>query len=111
MKREAARAAGALNPPHVPPPPPFNVPLALEQIDREKDRRVAAEEGALVARDHGCLYYETSAKEDLGVQDAVVWGLLAQVMDTPSLLRPPPVAMDMEPSRAHNHHHHQGCAC
>ncbi|KAG1673690.1 hypothetical protein FOA52_010558 [Chlamydomonas sp. UWO 241] len=66
------------------------------KIDREGERRVSPDQAALVARDFSCLYYETSAKLDMHVQDAVVWGLLAQVMDTPSLLRPPPHAMDME---------------
>eukprot|EP00955_Chlamydomonas_euryale_P065240 359188-Chlamydomonas_euryale.AAC.7 len=71
------------------------------KIDLEGGRCVSPDEGALVARDHSCLYYETSAKLDLHVQDAVVWGLLAQVMDTPSLLRPPPSPLDVE-------HPHEG---
>lgn len=85
--------------------------LLPSQIDLEGERQVTPDEGALVARDHSCLYYETSAKNDLHVQDAVVWGLLAQIMDTPSLLRPPPSPMDMEQPYEHNRHYGAQCLC
>ncbi len=35
----------------------------------------------------GCMYHETSARTDMGVYDAFVWGLLTAIIDTPSLLR------------------------
>lgn len=42
-------------------------------------RAVSPDEGAAFAREHGCLYKETSAKNDQGgtdegVYDALVWG-------------------------------------
>lgn len=53
-------------------------------------RAVSAEEGAAFARAHGCLYRETSAKTDCGgvdegVYDALVWGMVATILDTPGL--------------------------
>lgn len=35
---------------------------------QDTQRQVSSDQGAQVARDHGCLYYETSAKLDLHVQ-------------------------------------------
>eukprot|EP00798_Chlamydomonas_sp_ICE-L_P026958 gene26958-35000_t len=55
------------------------------------ERQVSKEEAAEFARSHGCMYYECSAKMDENVQDAIVWGLLATITDTPCLLRPPPL--------------------
>lgn len=45
----------------------------------EAVRAVSPDQGAAFARDHGCLYKETSAKTDKGgvdegVYDALVWG-------------------------------------
>lgn len=53
-------------------------------------RAVSAEDGAAFARAHGCLYRETSAKTDCGgvdegVYDALVWGMVATILDTPGL--------------------------
>jgi Ras-related protein Rab-18 len=81
------------------------------KIDKDLERQVTSDEGALIARDHGCLYYETSAKADLHVQDAVVWGLLAQIIDTPSLLRPPAATMDMEQHDNRGADHQGSCGC
>mmetsp|Transcript_31262 Transcript_31262/g.69591 ORF Transcript_31262/g.69591 Transcript_31262/m.69591 type:complete len:212 (-) Transcript_31262:986-1621(-) len=79
------------------------------KIDRQEDRRVSCEEGAAVAREHGCLYYECSAKLDMHVHDAVVWGLLSAIIDTPSLLRPP--AASMEVQQPPQHQRRQLCNC
>jgi Ras-related protein Rab-18 len=53
-------------------------------------RQVSSEEGAEFARAHGCLYKETSAKADTGgvdegVYDALVWGMVCTILDTPGL--------------------------
>jgi Ras-related protein Rab-18 len=52
---------------------------------------VSSDQGAAFARAHGCLYKETSAKEDCGgveegVYDALVWGMVATILDTPGLV-------------------------
>lgn len=60
----------------------------------ESLREVSPEEGAAFAREHGCLYKETSAKTDsggtdAGVYDALVWGMVCTILDMrPSLLPP-----------------------
>lgn len=61
--------------------------LVANKIDKAEQRQVTPEEGAAFAREHGCMYSETSAKDDLGVYDALVWGVLSYIVDTPSLLR------------------------
>lgn len=48
-------------------------------LQEEGVRAVSPDEGAAFAREHGCLYKETSAKIDKGgvdegVYDALVWG-------------------------------------
>jgi hypothetical protein len=48
-------------------------------LQSEGQRVVTPDEGAAFAREHGCLYKETSAKTDRGgidegVYDALVWG-------------------------------------
>lgn len=48
-------------------------------VQGEGVRAVSPDEGAAFAREHGCLYKETSAKNDQGgtdegVYDALVWG-------------------------------------
>jgi Ras-related protein Rab-18 len=48
-------------------------------LQGEAVRAVSPDQGAAFARDHGCLYKETSAKTDKGgvdegVYDALVWG-------------------------------------
>ncbi|GIL62852.1 hypothetical protein Vafri_17071 [Volvox africanus] len=57
------------------------------KIDMVDARVVTPEEGAAFAREHGCMYMETSARTDEGVYDAFVWGVLQNIVDTPSLLR------------------------
>ncbi|KAI8472185.1 MAG: P-loop containing nucleoside triphosphate hydrolase protein [Monoraphidium minutum] len=58
----------------------------------EGAREVSPEEGAAFAREHGCLYKETSAKTDTGgvdagVYDALVWGMVCTILDNrPALL-------------------------
>ncbi|WIA38488.1 hypothetical protein OEZ86_001810 [Tetradesmus obliquus] len=57
----------------------------------EEARVVSSDQGAAFARAHGCLYKETSAKEDCGgveegVYDALVWGMVATILDTPGLV-------------------------
>ncbi|GBF95679.1 hypothetical protein Rsub_08661 [Raphidocelis subcapitata] len=52
----------------------------------DRMRAVSAEEGAAFAREHGCLYKETSAKTDsggtdAGVYDALIWGLVCTMLD------------------------------
>lgn len=56
----------------------------------EAVRAVSPDQGAAFARDHGCLYKETSAKTDKGgvdegVYDALVWGMVCTILDTPGL--------------------------
>lgn len=56
-------------------------------------RQVTPEEGAAFAREHGCMYKETSAKTDsggtdAGVYDALVWGMVCTILDSrPALLQ------------------------
>lgn len=55
-------------------------------------RGVSSEDGAAFARAHGCLFKETSAKTDSGgvdegVYDALIWGLVCTILDTPGLTR------------------------
>jgi hypothetical protein len=57
----------------------------------EEARVVSSDQGVAFAREHGCLYKETSAKEDCGgveegVYDALVWGMVATILDTPGLV-------------------------
>ncbi|KAG2496866.1 hypothetical protein HYH03_005267 [Edaphochlamys debaryana] len=61
--------------------------IVANKIDRLDERLVSPEEGAAFAREHGCMYQETSARTDEGVYDALVWGVLATIIETPSLLR------------------------
>eukprot|EP00882_Tetradesmus_deserticola_P030002 GHRQ01033654.1.p2 GENE.GHRQ01033654.1~~GHRQ01033654.1.p2 ORF type:complete len:143 (+),score=56.34 GHRQ01033654.1:298-726(+) len=62
------------------------------KIDLAADARaVTPDQGAAFARAHGCLYKETSAKDDCGgveegVYDALVWGMVATILDTPGLV-------------------------
>jgi hypothetical protein len=50
-------------------------------------REVTAEEGSDFAKAHGLMYRETSTRTDQGVYDALVWGLVCTIVDTPELLR------------------------
>lgn len=46
---------------------------------------VTREEGQKFAREHGCLFVETSAKEDIAVSQAFE-ELVQQIMQTPTIL-------------------------
>jgi hypothetical protein len=72
---------------HTPTPRPFPPPPP----QAESTRQVSPEEGAAFARRHGCMYRETSAKTDSGgvhegVYDALVWGMVCTILDTPGLV-------------------------
>lgn len=55
------------------------------KIDMEGKRMVTREEGQQFAREHGCLFVETSAKEDIAVTQAFE-ELVQQIMQTPTIL-------------------------
>ena len=52
---------------------------------QEGKRMVTREEGQQFAREHGCLFVETSAKEDIAVTQAFE-ELVQQIMQTPTIL-------------------------
>lgn len=61
------------------------------------------EEAARFARDHGCMYQECSARTDENVYDALVWGVVAAIIDTPTLLRSynhPTLQLEQPPARS-----------
>lgn len=70
--------------------------IIANKVDLEDERQVSSDEGAAFARDHNCLYQETSAKTDYGVYDAFIWGLVCSIMDTPELLRSSPASIRPE---------------
>mmetsp|Transcript_22746 Transcript_22746/g.31707 ORF Transcript_22746/g.31707 Transcript_22746/m.31707 type:complete len:202 (+) Transcript_22746:156-761(+) len=55
------------------------------KIDQTADRAVSREEGVALARSHGCLFLECSAKNRTGVAQAFQ-ELVQRVLDSPSLL-------------------------
>lgn len=55
------------------------------KIDRSSERAVTREEGIALARSHGCLFLECSAKNRTGVAQAFQ-ELVQRILDTPSLL-------------------------
>lgn len=70
---------------HQPAADPCCAPICPAlQVDQ---REVTAEEGSDFAKAHGLVYRETSARTDQGVYDALVWGLVCAIVDTPELLR------------------------
>ena len=52
---------------------------------QESTREVSKQEGTEFARQHGCLFVETSAKMNVAVQQAFE-ELILKIMDTPSLM-------------------------
>ena len=54
-------------------------------IVQASGRQVSKEEGAALARKHGCLFVETSAKANVAVNQAFE-ELVQQILETPSLL-------------------------
>lgn len=52
---------------------------------QESQRQVSREQGQEFARQHGCLFVETSAKTNLAVSQAFE-ELVLKILDTPSLL-------------------------
>jgi GTPase SAR1 family protein len=61
---------------------PWDVPVRALQ---EEQREVSKEEGHDFARRHGCLYVETSAKQNVAVSQAFE-ELVLKILETPSLL-------------------------
>mmetsp|Transcript_41791 Transcript_41791/g.79841 ORF Transcript_41791/g.79841 Transcript_41791/m.79841 type:complete len:203 (+) Transcript_41791:216-824(+) len=55
------------------------------KMDLESKRAVSREEGVALARSHGCLFLESSAKSRTGVAQAFQ-ELVQRILDTPSLL-------------------------
>jgi Ras-related protein Rab-18 len=60
-------------------------------------REVTREEGARLARQHGCLFVETSAKGNVAVQQAFD-ELVLRILDTPSLLAGTSSAFGLKPN-------------
>ena len=54
-------------------------------VAQEEQREVTKEEGHDFARRHGCLYVETSAKQNVAVSQAFE-ELVLKILETPSLL-------------------------
>lgn len=54
-------------------------------VAQEADREVSKSDGIDLARAHGCLFVETSAKANIAVQQAFQ-ELVLKVLDTPELL-------------------------
>ncbi|CAD7701353.1 unnamed protein product [Ostreobium quekettii] len=59
--------------------------VVANKVDMESNREVSKEEGTEFARQHGCLFVETSAKTNIAVQQAFE-ELVLKILDTPSLL-------------------------
>ncbi|KAF8061922.1 YPTV3 [Scenedesmus sp. PABB004] len=83
--------------------------LVANKIDLGGARAVSSEDGAAFARGRGLLFKETSAKTDCGgvdegVYDALVWGMVATILDTPGLAGPGsrggPEALRLQEARA-----------
>jgi len=58
--------------------------VVANKVDVDSEREVSKEEGAAFARQHGCLFAETSAKANVAVQQAFE-ELVQKVLDTPGL--------------------------
>lgn len=83
--------------------------VVANKIDLE-GRQVTPEEGVAFARKNNCLYYETSAKTDVGVYDAFVWGLVSTILDTPQLVNsyaPESLSIETHEKKRDNN----GCIC
>ncbi|KAF8395289.1 hypothetical protein HHK36_019232 [Tetracentron sinense] len=59
--------------------------LVGNKVDRDSERTVTREEGAALAKDHGCLYLECSAKTRENVEQCFE-ELTLKIMEVPSLL-------------------------
>lgn len=59
--------------------------VVANKLDKESQRQVSREQGQEFARQHGCLFVETSAKTNLAVSQAFE-ELVLKILDTPSLL-------------------------
>jgi hypothetical protein len=68
----------------MPPPPPPPLLLLLLLLQHES-REVSWQEGADFAKQHGCLFVETSAKQNIAVGVAFE-ELVLRILDTPELL-------------------------
>mmetsp|Transcript_607 Transcript_607/g.1588 ORF Transcript_607/g.1588 Transcript_607/m.1588 type:complete len:129 (-) Transcript_607:110-496(-) len=55
------------------------------KLDRTSDRQVSKEEGKNFARTHGCLFLETSAKENVAVAQTF-HELVLKMLETPALV-------------------------
>eukprot|EP00803_Ostreobium_quekettii_P004629 evm.model.scf_672.5 EVM.evm.TU.scf_672.5 scf_672:21350-23358(-) len=58
--------------------------VVANKVDMDSDRQVSKEEGTAFARQHGCLFVETSAKTNVAVQQAFE-ELVQKILDTPGL--------------------------
>ena len=61
--------------------------LILPQLLQESEREVSRAEGEAFAQQHGLLFVETSAKENVAVAQAFE-ELLLKVLEEPGLLQP-----------------------
>lgn len=59
--------------------------VVANKVDLEEQREVTKEEGHDFARRHGCLYVETSAKQNVAVSQAFE-ELVLKILETPGLL-------------------------
>jgi len=59
--------------------------VVANKLDKESQRQVSREQGQEFARQHGCLFVETSAKTNLAVSQAFE-ELVLKILDTPNLL-------------------------
>jgi Ras-related protein Rab-18 len=58
---------------------------SLACLVQDSDREVSRDEGTAVARKHGCLFAETSAKANVAVDQAFE-ELVLKILETPSLV-------------------------
>lgn len=65
--------------------------VVANKLDKESEREVSREAGQAFARQHGCLFVETSAKTNLAVSQAFE-ELVLKILDTPNLLDQAPGA-------------------
>ena len=58
------------------------VPIFLigNKIDMEYDRQVSSEEGILLAKEYGCIFYECSAKSNINI-DSIINGIVKKIND------------------------------
>eukprot|EP00873_Tetraselmis_striata_P009873 jgi/Tetstr1/430137/TSEL_019970.t1 len=73
--------------------------VVANKVDMESEREVPAEEGAVFAKENGCLFVETSAKADTAVAQAFQ-ELLLKIMETPELLQEGGVGLKLGNNRS-----------